>query len=51
MLARDAKGAAKSREFVRAEILVAKYQDRMLGEGLMDPGDGGRVERCGEVDA
>ena len=45
------KDAAKRRELVRAEILVAKDQDRMLSEGLMDPGDGGRVERCGEVDA
>ena len=50
MLTRDAKDAAKSCELVRAKILVAKDQDRMLGEGLMDPGDGGRVERCGKVD-
>lgn len=47
---RDAKDAAKSCELVRAKILVAKDQDRMLGEGLMDPGDDGRVERCGKVD-
>jgi len=31
-------------------LLVAKDQDRMLGEGLMDPSDGGRVEPCGKID-
>ncbi len=50
VLTRHAKDAAKSRECVRTEILVAEDQDRVVRESLMDPGDGGRVERCGEVD-
>ncbi len=40
VLTRDAKDAAKCGELVRAEILVAEDQDRMVGEGLLDPGDG-----------
>ena len=43
VLARDAEDAAKSGELVRAEILIAEDQDRMIGEGLVDPRDRGRV--------
>ena len=44
VFARNAKDATKIRELVGAEILVTEDQDRMVGEGLTDPGEGGWVE-------
>ena len=44
MDARRAEAAAEGGDVAGAEMLVAEHQDRMLGEGLADPGEGGVVE-------
>ena len=42
---RPPETASKGRQLSGAEILLTKYQYRVLGEGILDPGEGLCVQR------
>src|SRR6266566_3007034 len=48
---RPAETASKGRQLSGAEILLTKYQYRVLREGILDPGEGLRIQRLRQVDA
>ena len=50
MRAWRAKAAAKIGEFAGAEILLAEYQHRVLGESALDPGEI-VIVKISEIDA
>jgi hypothetical protein len=51
VLSRLSEAAPESSELGGTQPLVAEHQHRMLGEGLLCPGEGRIVERLRQVDA